>query len=79
VLEDVRTSVEALSAERATTETALESCGRLEAMIREAHTTMEGLQAERELAERLQRGIRQARSKSGDATDKQKPASPLEA
>jgi hypothetical protein len=44
-------------------------------MIREAHTTMEGLQAERELAERLQRGIRQARSKSGDATDKQKQAS----
>jgi hypothetical protein len=53
---------------------ALESCGRLGEMVRDAQSTMKGLQMERELAERIQRGIKQLRARTPAAIEKRKPA-----
>ena len=52
----------------------VESSSRLADLVREAQATMETLQAERELAERLQRGMRQARSRNPEPAEKKTPA-----
>jgi len=64
MLEDVRLNVETLGEQRAVMDHAIESCNRLGEMVREAQSTMKGLQTERELAERIQSGIRQLRAKN---------------
>jgi hypothetical protein len=53
---------------------ALESCGRLPEMVRDAQSTMKALQTERELAERIQKGIRQLRDRTPTVVEKRKPA-----
>ncbi len=63
-IEDVRARVEALTAGRAATEGAAQTTGRLADLVREAEATLKSLQSERELAERLQKGVRQARTKT---------------
>jgi chromosome segregation ATPase len=74
MLEDVRLNVETLGEQRAIMDHALESCGRLGEMVREAQSTMKALQTERELAERIQRGIKQLRARTPGAPEKKKPA-----
>lgn len=64
MLEDVRLNVETLGEQRAVMDHAIESCNRLGEMVREAQSTIKGLQTERELAERIQTGIRQLRAKT---------------
>ena len=64
MLEDVRLNVETLGEQRAVMDHAIESCHRLGEMVREAQSTIKGLQTERELAERIQSGIRQLRAKN---------------
>jgi chromosome segregation ATPase len=64
MLEDVRLNVETLGEQRAVMDHAIESCNRLGEMVREAQSTIKGLQTERELAERIQKGIRQLRAKT---------------
>ena len=43
---------------------ALQTTNRLADLVREAEATLQSLQSERELAERLQKGVRQARTKT---------------
>lgn len=62
LLEDVKAQINGLDA------------GRLAELVREAQAAVAALQGERELAERLQRGMRQARSKNADPADRKKPA-----
>jgi hypothetical protein len=73
MLEDVRLNVETLGEQRAVMDHAIESCNRLGEMVREAQSTIKGLQTERELAERIQKGIRQLRAK-GPSGEKKKLA-----
>ena len=70
MLEDVRLNVETLGEQRAVMDHAIESCNRLGEMVREAQSTIKGLQTERELAERIQTGIRQLRAKTPSAEKK---------
>ena len=74
MLEDVRLNVETLGEQRAVMDHALESCSRLGEMVRDAQSTMRALQNEREVAERIQRGIKQLKSKTPAPMDKRKPA-----
>ena len=74
MLEDVRLNVETLGEQRAVMDHALDSCSRLAEMVRDAQSTMKALQTERELAERIQKGIRQLRARTPAAVDKRKPA-----
>jgi chromosome segregation ATPase len=69
MLEDVRLNVETLGEQRAVMDHAIESCNRLGEMVREAQSTIKGLQTERELAERIQKGIRQLRAKSAGESE----------
>jgi hypothetical protein len=54
----------------------MESFARLSEMMREAQSTLRALQAERELAERIERGIKQLRTKTSSPQEKQRRAQP---
>jgi hypothetical protein len=47
-----------------------EKVAQLEFMVQEAHNTQRTLQQERELAERIAQGIKQLRSRTDDARDR---------
>jgi hypothetical protein len=50
----------------------MDSFNRLSQMVQEAQSTMKALSAEREMAERIERGIKKLRSRT--ATEEKKPA-----
>jgi hypothetical protein len=43
-------------------------------MVRDAQSTMKALQSEREVAERIQRGIKQLKARTPAPIEKRKPA-----
>ena len=73
MLEDVRLNLETLGEQKAVVDHVMESFSRLNEKVQEAQTTMRSLQAERELAERIERGIKQLR-KTASSEEKQKLA-----
>ena len=64
LLDDVRLNLEALSEQKAVVDHVAEKAAQLEFMLQEARNTLRTLQHERELAERIELGIRKLRSKS---------------
>ena len=67
VLEDVRVNLEMLSEQRAVVDHVVESMARVNDTVHSAQATLKALQTERELAERIERGIKLLRSKTGGA------------
>jgi hypothetical protein len=69
VLEDVRLNMESLGDHKAVVDHVMSSFNRLSEIVQEARSTMRALQAERELAERIDRGKRplKGKAKSDDA------------
>ena len=65
VLEDVRVNLELLSEQRAVVDHVVESMARVDDTVHSAQATLKALQTERELAERIERGIKLLRSKTG--------------
>jgi len=73
MLEDVRLNLETLGEQKAVVDHVMESFSRLNEKVQEAQTTLRSLQAERELAERIERGIKQLR-KTAAPDEKQRLA-----
>ena len=67
VLEDVRVNLEMVSEQKVMIDHAVEHVASLEETVREAQATLKRLRVERELAERIERGIKNLRSKIGGA------------
>ena len=67
VLEDVRVNLEMLGEQRAVVDHVVESMAGVNETVRSAQATLKALQAERELAERIERGIKLLRAKTGGA------------
>lgn len=65
LLEDVRVNLEMVSEQEAMIDYVVENVGTLDETVREAQATMKTLRTERELAERIERGIKSLRSKIG--------------
>ena len=65
VLDDVRVNLEMLSEQRAVVDHVVESMARLNETVQSAQATLKALQTERELAERIERGIKLLRMKTG--------------
>jgi hypothetical protein len=64
MLEDAQLNVEALGEHKAVMDHVMDSVHRLGQMLQEAQSTMRALQAERDVAGRIQTGIRKVRTKS---------------
>ena len=73
MLEDVRLNLETLGEQKAVVDHVMDNFARLTEKVQEAQTTLRSLQTERELAERIERGIKNLR-KSGTPDEKQKLA-----
>ena len=73
MLEDVRLNFETLGEQKAVVDHVMENVSRLAERTQEAQRTLHALQTERELAERIERGIKQLRKKA-PAEDKAKLA-----
>jgi hypothetical protein len=56
--------MEALGEQKAVLDHVMADLSRLTEMVREAQATLKALQTERELAERIQRGIKRLRTKT---------------
>jgi hypothetical protein len=65
VLEDVRVNLETLSEQKSVIDHVVEGLTKLNATVQAAQATQKALQAERELAERIESGIKQLRERSG--------------
>ena len=65
VLEDVRVNLEMVSEQRVMIDHVVENVATLDETLREAQATLKRLRIERELAERIERGIKNMRSKTG--------------
>jgi hypothetical protein len=74
MLEDVRLGMETLGEQKAVMDHAMDSFTRLTETMREAQGTLRALQTERELAERIARGIKQLRTKTASPEEKQRRA-----
>lgn len=70
MLEDVRVHMETVSEQKAVLEHALDQIAKLEAINRDADSTLRSLQAERELAQRIERSIQQLRTRTAVPEDK---------
>jgi chromosome segregation ATPase len=70
MLADVRVHLETVSEQKAVLEHALDQIARLELISRDAEATLRSLQAERELAQRIERSIQQLRSRTAVPEDK---------
>ena len=75
MLADVRLNLEALSEQKSVIDHVIESLAGLNEMVQGARATLRALQTERELAERIERGIKQLRAKTGDVSDGKRSAS----
>lgn len=64
MIEDLHLTLDTLGEQKAAVDHAMENFSRLNEKVQEAQTTLRALQAERELAERIERGVRQARKKA---------------
>lgn len=64
MLADVRVHLETVSEQKAVVEHALDQIAKLELISRDADATLKALQAERELAQRIERSIQQLRSRT---------------
>ena len=65
VLEDVRVNLEMVSEHKVMIDHEVENVATLDVTLREAQATLKRLRIERELAERIERGIKSLRSKTG--------------
>ncbi|HEX9367517.1 MAG TPA: hypothetical protein VF921_12870, partial [Vicinamibacterales bacterium] len=73
MLEDVRLNLETLGEQKAVVDHVMEHFTKLTEKVQEAQTTLRSLQTERELAERIERGIKNLR-KTPSPEEKQKLA-----
>jgi predicted nucleic acid-binding Zn-ribbon protein len=64
LLEDVRVNMETVGEQRAVLDHVMENLSKLNEMVASGQSTLRALQAERELAERIERGIKALRSKT---------------
>src|SRR6185503_15589932 len=69
LLDDVRINLEMLGEQKAVVDHVAEKAAQLEFMLQEARNTQRSLQHERELAERIEQGIKQLRSKTPGAEE----------
>ena len=69
VLEDVRVNLEMVSEQKAVIDHAVENVATLDETLRAAQATLKSLRIERELAERIERGIKSLRTKMGTGSD----------
>ena len=67
MLVDVRVNLEAVSEQKSVIDHVVDSLSRLNGMAQGAQATLRALQTERELAERIERGIKQLRTRTGGA------------
>ena len=74
MLVDVRVNLEAVSEQKSVIDHVVDSLSRLNGMAQGAQATLRALQTERELAERIERGIKQLRTRTGGAGEMQRPA-----
>ena len=65
LLEDINVNLELLSEQRAVIDHVGEKLARLDFMVQEAQNTLRALQSEREVAERIEQGIKSLRASSG--------------
>jgi len=73
MLEDVHLNLETLGEQKAVVDHVMENVSHLTQRLQEAQTALRALQTERELAERIERGIKQLR-KSAAPQEKAKRA-----
>src|SRR4030095_7087026 len=73
MLEDVRLNLETLGEQKAVVDHVMETVNHLTERTREAHTMLRSLQTEREIAERIERSIKQLR-KTAPPDEKQRRA-----
>ena len=71
MLDDVRINLETLGEQKAVIDHVAEKVAQLEFTLQEARNTLRTLQHERELAERIEQGIKQLRSKTTQAEERQ--------
>jgi hypothetical protein len=64
MLDDIHLNLEMLSEQRAVIDDVGEKLARLEFTVQEAHNTLRALQREREVAERIEQGIKALRARS---------------
>ena len=74
MLADVRLNLETLSEQKSVIDHVIENLAGLNEMVQGAQATLKALQTERELAERIERGIKQLRAKTGDVSDGKRSA-----
>jgi phage shock protein A len=65
MLEDVRLNMDTLGEHKAVMEHVMADFNRLNELVQESQTTLRALQAERELAARIERGSKRLRAKTG--------------
>jgi DNA repair exonuclease SbcCD ATPase subunit len=70
MLEDVRMHLETVSEQKAVLEHALDQVARLDSATRDAQATLRSLQAERELAQRIERSVQAIRTRTSIPDDK---------
>jgi len=74
VLDDVRINLETLGEQKAVVDHVAEKVAQLDFTLQEARNTLRTLQHERELAERIEQGIKQLRSKMSPVDEGKKSA-----
>ncbi len=74
MLADVRLNLETLSEQKSVIDHVIENLAGLNEMVQGAQATLKALQTERELAERIERGIKRLRAKTGDVSDGKRSA-----
>ena len=75
VLDDVRVNLETLGEQKAVIDHVAETVARLDFMLQEARNTLRTLQQERELAERIEQGIKQLRTRTAAPAEEKTRAS----
>ena len=72
LLDDVRINLETLGEQKAVIDHVAEKAAQLDFMLQEARNTLRSLQHERELAERIEKGIKQLRAKTATPAEDDK-------
>ena len=65
MLQDINVNLEMLGEQRAVVDHVGEKLARLDFTLQEAHNTLRALQREREVAERIEQGLKALRNRSG--------------
>ena len=74
MLADVRLNLETLSEQKSVIDHVIENLAGLNEMVQGAQATLKALQTERELAERIERGIKRLRARASDVSDGKRSA-----